>query len=396
MPEIITNTFTSLGAHLGNSLFAIFKAILLLIVAVFVANLVCSGVKKALKNFNFSNVQVDEKTGETAVDYLAKLAKLITLLFFFPGILSTLGINSTILPLQNFMNKFLMFIPNVIGAGILLIIGFMAARLVRQLLIPLFQKCRIDMLQEKMGIEASNTSKFSEVLAYIVYVLILIPVFIAALQILNIDSLTKPAVAMLNKIMEFIPNIIVAFLIIAIGSILAKIAAQVIKKVVSAAGADAKIKELTGNDSDKLVFSSVLSNVVYAVLLIFFVVEGLSVLHLDVLTNIGVAVIGYLPNILGAIVIILVATFGASASGKLLQDNGMECAARFAKVIIFAIGGFMVLNQLVIAPAIVNSAFILLLAALALAFALSFGLGGRDFAARLLNKISFDEKENKN
>lgn len=55
----------------------------------------------------------------------------------------------------------------------------------------------------------------------------------------------------------------------------------------------------------------------------------------------------------------------------------------------------MVLNQLTIAPVIVNSAFILLVAALALAFALSFGLGDCDFASNLLNKISLGEKEKK-
>lgn len=55
----------------------------------------------------------------------------------------------------------------------------------------------------------------------------------------------------------------------------------------------------------------------------------------------------------------------------------------------------MVLNQLTIAPVIVNSAFILLVATLALAFALSFGLGDLDFASNLLNKISLDEKEEK-
>ena len=62
---------------------------------------------------------------------------------------------------------------------------------------------------------------------------------------------------------------------------------------------------------------------------------------------------------------------------------------------ILVLGGFMVLNQLTIAPVIDNSAFILLVAALALAFALSFGLGDLDFASNLLNKISLDEKEEK-
>jgi uncharacterized protein ygxB len=62
---------------------------------------------------------------------------------------------------------------------------------------------------------------------------------------------------------------------------------------------------------------------------------------------------------------------------------------------ILVLGGFMVLNQLTIAPVIINSAFILLVTALALAFALSFGLGDCDFASNLLNKISLGEKEKK-
>lgn len=395
MPGFISTTFNSLGAQLGNSIFAICKALILLIVAVIIANLVSAGVKKVLKKTGLAALSMDEKTGETSVDYIAKAAKLLTLLFFVPAIFVTLGITAAAQPLQSFMNKFFMFIPNLIGACILFAIGYMVAKLVRQLLIPLFRKCRLDVLQEKMGIEAADTSKFSEVAAYIVYVLILIPVIIATLQVLDIDSLTKPAVSMLNKIMEFIPNIIVSLLVMGVGVILSKMAAQVIKKIVSATGADAKVRELTCQENGKLVFSSVLGNVVYAVLLIFFIVEGLSVLHLDVLTRIGIAIIGYLPNVLGAIVIVMIAVFASSAAAKLLRESGMDLTARIAKAIILVLGGFMVLDQLAIAPSIVNSAFCLLVAALALAFALSFGLGGRDFASKLLNKISLDEKEEK-
>ena len=79
---------------------------------------------------------------------------------------------------------------------------------------------------------------------------------------------------------------------------------------------------------------------------------------------------------------------------KALRKNGMSTYAVVAKVAIIVVGVFMILSQLGIATAIVNDAFILLVAAVAVAFAIAFGIGGKEFAAKTLKKLE-EKKEDK-
>ena len=69
--------------------------------------------------------------------------------------------------------------------------------------------------------------------------------------------------------------------------------------------------------------------------------------------------------------------------------------AKLVKVAIFTLAGFMILSQLDIASSIVNTAFVVTLSAIAVAFALAFGLGGKDFAKKTLDKVENKEKEDK-
>ena len=78
---------------------------------------------------------------------------------------------------------------------------------------------------------------------------------------------------------------------------------------------------------------------------------------------------------------------GSSLAEKALADAKQPGLARGCKAGIYSIGVFMVLSELGIAPRLVNAVFILAAAALAIAFALSFGLGGRAFAEHLLKKL---------
>ena len=64
--------------------------------------------------------------------------------------------------------------------------------------------------------------------------------------------------------------------------------------------------------------------------------------------------------------------------------------AKIVKVGVFTLAGFMILSQLEIASTIVNTAFIVTISAIAISFALAFGLGGKDFAKKTLDKV--DEK----
>ena len=102
-----------------------------------------------------------------------------------------------------------------------------------------------------------------------------------------------------------------------------------------------------------------------------------------------------MPNVLAAVLIIIAAFFCAAAVEKIMKKGGLKDYAAFAKAAIIVVAVFMALNQLGIAAAIVNTAFIIILAALGIAFAVAFGVGGRKFAADQLDKLEKKMYEDK-
>lgn len=389
-----------LGGILGGVGSIIFAALILL-VAVIVASIVKSLVLKLIDKTKLQAIlakaDTEGKPG-SAKEFIGKLVYLLVFLLFVPGIFSALGLGSVMAPISNILNTIWGYVPNLVAAAIVLVVGNLIAKLVRQLLIPIFDKLNVDKLQEKAGIEVKNADKLSNTLAYVVYVLILIPTVVMALNVLNITVISVPAVSMLNSVIGFIPNIVIGLIIIVIGCMIGKLAGQIVTKLIASAGLDAKLQGLLDDKNQKFVLSKVTGGVVYAVVVIFFVVEGLNVLKLDVLTDIGSDIIGFMPTALAAVLILAATLIVSSMVEKALRKNGMGSYAVMAKIAIIVVGVFMILSQLRIATAIVNDAFHLIVAAVAVAFAIAFGIGGKEFAARTLKKLEEkkeDQKEDK-
>ena len=382
------------GAFWSGLKVAIF-AILLLVAAFIVAAIAKALVVKLLTRTKAGEILAKadgDKPGSTA-NFIGKLVYLIVFLLFVPGIFAILGVSAVSTPISEMLHKVWGYIPNILAAIIVLVVGFMIAKLVRQLLIPVFQKIRVDKIQEKAGVEVSDSAKLSSTLAYIVYVLILIPVIIVALQVLRIEAVSTPAIGMLQKVFDFIPNIVVACLIIFVGVLIGRFAGQIVGRLIAATGVDAKVRDTVGEKLGKTSVSSIIGRIIQVVIVIFFVVQGLSVIKLATLSNIGGAIISYMPRVLAAVLILIGAFFLASFVQKALKKIGYEFYGFIAKIAIIVFASFMILNQLGIANDIVKMAFLLILGALAVAFAVAFGIGGREFAASVLKdwKIKNDE-----
>lgn len=391
------NALTNFLSSIVGGVASIIVAALILVVAFVVASIVKSLVLKLIDKTKLRNVlakiDTEDKPGG-AREFIGKLVYLLVFLLFVPGIFSALGLGSVMAPISNVLDTIWGYVPNLVAAAIVLMVGSLIAKLVRQLLVPVFDKLNINKLQEKAGIEVKNADRLSNTLAYIVYVLILIPTVIMALNVLNITVISVPAVSMLNSVIGFIPNIVIGLVIIVIGCMIGKLVGQIVTKLIASAGLDAKLQGLLDEKAQKFVLSKVTGGVVYAVIVIFFVVEGLNVLKLDVLTNVGTFIIAYMPNVLAAVLILAATMIVSSMVEKALRKNGMSTYAVVAKVAIIVVGVFMILSQLGIATAIVNDAFILLVAAVAIAFAIAFGIGGKEFAAKTLRKLE-EKKEDK-
>ena len=378
-----------------NTIWPVLQALLVLAAAFIVAGIIKSLVVKLLAKEKIAKAlgKVDPEGKGGLAQFIAKAVYLLVFMLFVPAIFGSLGLSVIFTPIANIFNAIWAYVPNIIAAAIVLVVGFMIAKLVRQLLIPVFDKINVNKLQEKAGIEVANSDKLSVTLAYIVYYLILIPMIVMALDVLNISVISAPATSILNSILGFIPNILVGLIIIIIGCMIGKFVGQIVTRLIATAGLDAKLAKLLDKDDQKFSLSKLVGTVVNVIIVIFFVVEGLNVLELEVLTNVGTVVIGYMPVVLSAVIIAVAAFFASSVAEKALKKNGKTTYALIAKVAIFTVAGFMILSQLGIAAEIVNTAFKLVLAAVAIAVALAFGLGGKEFAANTLKKI--EEKEDK-
>ena len=383
------NDMEFLLQYLSQDVINVCRAVLLLFLAYIVAGIVKGLVLKLINKTRLSTVisKISPDNQEDVKKYIGKLIYLIVFLLFVPGIFSYLGISQVAEPIIRLLSQVWGYFPNILAAVIVLLAGSLIARLVRQLLVPLLDRLGVDKLQEKAGLETREEARFSVTIAYVVYVLIMIPVIVVALQALGIDSVTAPAISMLSSMFMFIPNIAVAVLIIILGMVLGRLVRNIIGQILASSGVDQKLQKLLGEKGRGLVLSRIVGETARAVVVIFFIVEALNVLHLSVMTKAGDKLIEYLPNVLAALLILFAAVIGADAAENALKKSALNAFALITRFTIMTVAIFMILSQLGIAEEIVTKAFLIIVAALAVAFAIAFGVGGRGFASRLLDRL---------
>ena len=208
----------------------------------------------------------------------------------------------------------------------------------------------------------------------------------------------------LDTIIGFIPNLLGFLLILLIGYLIAKIVAGVVRKVLEKVGIDQKVQQSDANRYVDAVLpgarlSGGIARLVFWLIFVFFLVTAIGALQIPTATNFMNEVLAFLPNVIVAILIFVVAALlsGAVAGGvaKVMGDTTTgKVVAAVVPALIMVIAMFMILEQLQIAPEIVRIAFAAVMFAIALALALAFGLGGRDVAARLLEDAHRKTREN--
>ena len=197
-----------------------------------------------------------------------------------------------------------------------------------------------------------------------------------------------------QEIVAFLPNLIGFLLILLIGFVVAKVVAGVVKKLLEKTGVDRRVQESSANRYVDAALpgasvSAGVAKVVCWLIFIFFLFTAIGALKIPALTGFMNGVLAYLPNVIVAIAIFVVAALlsGAVAGGvtKIMGDTPTgKIVATIVPALVMVIAMFMILEQLQIAPEIVRIAFAAVMFALALGLALAFGLGGRSVAQQLL------------
>ena len=288
-----------------------------------------------------------------------------------------------------------LLLPNLISIAkgiLLLIVAFIVAAIVKKLVSMILTRILPKKDSNTNSEFCSSIIKFTARISYIVVFLLFVP---GIFSLMGVDAAAGPIIKMLEGIVAFIPNIIVAILIIYIGMTLSRLCGAIVERLLKTSKMDELIVRLIPEEKKMIPISRICSTVVEMLLIIFFVVQGLDVLHLEILDGIGTAVIGYLPCVLAASLIFTGCFCLDSFLGAVLEKGGHYGVSMLTKVVIYVIGVFMILSQLGIATTIVNSAFIIIIAAIAVAFAISFGIGGRGFAEKILSQLEESWKSEK-
>ena len=203
--------------------------------------------------------------------------------------------------------------------------------------------------------------------------------------------------------MSFAPGLIGAIIIFIVGVALGALVGKVIAQLIAALKVDKLFESAGANDfmaraGLKFNASSFIGAIVKWFIIIVFLMASLEIIGLTQVNDfLRTAVLYYLPKVIIAAFVLVIATILADMMRKLVKSSAqaanLSSANMLGSVTMYAIWIFafiIALSELGIASAFMQILFTGIIAALAIALGLSFGLGGKEAASRAVEKISND------
>lgn len=405
------NTFLN---QIAGALPKLAKALIFLGIAWVLATVAKLAVSRAMRTFGVDerlNQQVGNAPNENPLllsDTLANALYWFIFLLFLPSVLESLELQQALLPVNNLLNQILAAIPKILEALVIGFIGWLLAQVVQRIVTNLLAAAGADSLGARFGISRSSGGQsLSWIIGTIVYVLILIPTAIAALNALDIQAISLPAIAMLNTILGALPNIFTAAIILAVAYILGRWIGDLVTNILTGIGFNNVFSWLGMQPKQPLMIrapgsidpeatilqepelpartpSQFVGIVVQVGILLFAVVAATDVLGIPALTAIVSGIVLVAGRVLSGLVVFAIGLYLANLAFSLIASSGTRQArllGQTARIAIIAFVAALALQQMGIGSDIVNLAFGLLLGAIAVGIALAFGLGGRDIAA---------------
>ncbi|PTI79632.1 hypothetical protein BU064_04715 [Staphylococcus succinus] len=297
--------------------------------------------------------------------------------------------------LMSVLDKIISFVPNIIGALIFLLIAWIIAVIVKKIIVKGLGALGFESWLQKKGLVDADSGKsesagiiqtFGKLAYFLVFLLFLPSVF----DTLNMQSVSKPIKGMTSSILNFAPKIIVAVIILVLGLFIAKVLGTLVKNLLASLNVSRFNRYVNfGDNKDSIDIPTAAGWVITTLIGLFFTVQALNTVNLSVLNKIGEAIIGYLPLVISAAIILALGLIGGNLVSKLInKSTGNAMLAEIVKYLVIIVSVFMTLDQLNFAQSIVNVAFLLILGAVAVAFAIAFGIGGKAFAEKQLSKFS--------
>jgi hypothetical protein len=426
--QVVSTPLNGFLQQIFNYLPRLGGAALLLLVAWAVASVAKLILTRGLARFNLDNRLAAQTGNQTSPfllsETLGNALYWFIFLFFLPIILDALELQGPLQPVQNLLNDILTFLPNIIYAIVIAAVGWLIARIVRGIVTNLLAAVGTDQIGTRIGLtQARGGLSLSALIGTIVYVLILIPTAIAALNALQIEAISAPATDMLQEFLLALPRVFTAALILAVFYVIGRFIADLVANILTSVGFNnifswlglppsvvraapptdlspppSSISDIPPTSGTPTTIqptpsvpartpSEIAGIVVLVGIMLFGAVAATEVLGFEVLTVIVNGILRVSAQVLSGLIVFGIGLYLAALAYNLISSSGGRQArilAQVARIAIIALVTAMALQQMGIASSIVNLAFGLLVGAIAVAIAIAFGLGGRDVASEQL------------
>lgn len=397
---VVTEPLRALLQQVMEYLPRLFSAGVLLGAAWLLATGVKLVVTRALAASNFERRVIEQIGGDegsktSIAQPVAEALYWLIFLLFLPGILSALQLNGMVQPVQSMMDKIVGFLPNLFTAAVTLAVGWLVARLVQRVVTGFSAAAGLDSLGHKAGIQSAlGVQSLSTMVGTIAYAFVFIPILISALTALGLTALTTPLSNMLNMILEAIPALFGAVLVLAVSFWIARLVSSLVSNLLSGVGFNTVLERLglgkVGNEATRKP-SDIVGSVVLVLIMLFAATEAAGLLGFESLELMTSQVLGIAGHVIFGVVLFGLGLVLARFVADTISSTGAPNAgmlSTLARVAIMVLTGAIALRQMGIANEIIESAFTLTVGALAVAAAIAFGFGGRELAAKQLEKWS--------
>ena len=392
LSQLNLNSISTPFANMVNQVLTFIPNIIAAI-AVGVIGWVIATVVRTAINAALAKTSMDERLSAKAgvkplSSTIADMVYWFILLIVLTMVLGQLQLNGLFAPLTNMVDKIFSFIPNILIAGVVFVVGYIIAKVVRGIVTNLVSTFDVQKLASKAGLSEQNS--LPNIAGSLAFLVVIIPTIIAALNALQIDVIARPATNMLNKIMEALPNIFMAAAILIVTFYVVRMVANIIKGLLE----NTQVNQLPAKVGlEQTMGDKKISDLVgYAIIffaMLFASIAAADLLGFEPISAIIAMFIAFGANIILGAVILFIGFWLANIIAGVVErsEQGSQFLANIVRVLIMGLVLAMGLKAMGIADSIVNLAFGLTLGAVAVAFALSFGLGGQEAAARFLRKM---------
>ena len=325
----------------------------------------------------------------SAVFWVVWLVFILMGLGQFPAVADQLGFLNTM------MTDIFAYLPKLILGAVVFAIGVMLSRVVKNVITSTMEVAQVDNLAARYignpdGSAELPATSISASVAKIIGAIVLITFGITAIGIWDIPGISEPVSEMLSLVLSYIPNVIGAAVILGIAVFIGRFVSNLAQTTLPATGLDNSLSAIEGLDGEKaagFVPSKIVGNIAFIAITLMGLTAAMSALAIPALSDVFENLLALGGKIVLGFVIIGAGVFIANVVTRMIKGAVGETLANAIRYIIILLIAFMGLSEMDLGDGIIEAAFNWGIGAAAVAAAIAFGLGGREWAKGKLNEL---------